>query len=333
MIRLPLLSNSSLTAFRRCPREYYFRYVLLRKPRKVAETLRFGSFFHVGLNAWWTWTGDPGIKLGAALDAVRLRAANNPGDSDPFELAKAEVLLEGYTARWWNEGYEAIAVEQMFRYPLTAQNGAEFDIGGAIDAIATKYGTTKYIIEHKTTSSDISPGSDYWRHVVALDPQVSTYLAAAKSLGHDVKSCIYDAVRKPTIVPMKATPDEQKKYTKPTKSEPIPRLYAAMRENDETVDEYRERLRADIIARPGWYFQRMQIVRLEADNAAHARDVWDTAQMIRFAEDRGAWPRSPNACERFGRRCEYASVCEGQTTIEDDARYMTKTRQHEELEI
>jgi len=72
-------------------------------------------------------------------------------------------------------------------------------------------------------------------------------------------------------------------------------------------------------------------VRLDRDHAEHARDVTQTAEMIFHCEDRNEWPRSPNACERFGRMCEYHEVCEGQTSIDDETRFATKTRQHEEL--
>ncbi len=347
-IRLPLVSNSSLTTARRCFREYYFRYVLMRKTRRIVEALRFGGFFHVGLNAWWRCEDpDPVAKLVAAFAAIHARAADpeQEGDADPFELVKAEELLTGYTARWGDEGYTTIAVEKMFRLPLVAprdshgwfgcpddlrEEARTFDIGGAIDAVASRGGVVRNV-EHKTTASDISPGAPYWRHVVALDSQVSTYMAAARALGYDPRDTLYDAIRKPDLKPLKATPEASKKYTKPTKAEPVPRLYASMREEDETPEEYRERLRTEIADNPEKYFQRMGIVRLERDDEEHARDVWQTSEMIRFATERDAWPRSPSSCERYGRACDYHDVCSGTASIDDEARFKTKTRQHEEL--
>lgn len=321
MRKLLLLTNSSLTTFRRCPREYYFRYVLNRKGRRKAAALRFGSLFHVGLNAWWASFLD---KFFDALLAVRASAEKD--ETDPFDLVKAEVLLAGYTARWGDEGYSAVWVEKSFR----TQVDMAADVLGSIDAIATKDGHV-YNVEHKTTSADISAGSDYWRHVVALDSQVSTYDAASRAMGYDIAGTLYDVIRKPELEPWKATPEEKRKYTKPTKKDPVPRLYSNQRETDETLDEYRDRLAEDIVARPDWYFQRQLIVRLERDNEEHARDVAQTAEMIRFAEERDAWPRSTGACKRYGSYCEYAPVCSGETTIDDDVRYETKTKQHEEL--
>ncbi len=325
--RLPLLSNSSLTTFRRCPREYYFRYVLLRKGRAKAAALRFGTLFHVALNAWWRCSGDAAYRFAAALAAIAEHIAKQDNESDAFEVVKAQCLIAGYSARWADEGYETLAVELRFRLPI---EGAEYDLGGAIDAIVRKGGRVRNV-EHKTTSADISVGSDYWRHVVTLDPQVSTYMHAARVLGYDPRDTLYDVIRKPTLPHLFATPEEARKYTKPTKAEPIPRLYATQRERDETPEEYAERLTEDIATNPTRYYARMPIVRLEEDDAEHARDVRGTAALIRFAETHDTWPRSPNACERFGRLCEYHDVCSGITSITDNSRYQTKQHKHEEL--
>ncbi len=343
---LPLLSNSSLNTFRRCPREYYFRYVLLRKTRSKSAALRFGTLFHVALNAWWRCNGSELQKLQEALTAIDAES----GEHDPFEVAKARCLIIGYTARWGEEGYETIAVELQFRLPLEigqqvldsvtgivvghTSPGRVYDLGGAIDAIARKNvrGNARLcIVEHKTTSADISVGADYWRHIVTMDPQVSTYMSAAKSLGYNPHDTLYDVIRKPDIRPLVATPEEERKWTKPTKAEPIPRLYKNQRETDETPEEFEARLLEDIEENPGRYFARMPIVRLEEDDEAHRWDVIDTARMIQFAESERAWPRSPNACERFRRLCGYHDACSGITTIEDDSRFETKTHQHEEL--
>lgn len=346
--RLPLLTNSSLTTFRRCPREYYFRYVLNRKARRKAHALYFGSLMHRGLNAWWnlgssTPVGMPTFTLEARLVsavAILRSIPENEDPPDPFNLVKAEVLMAGYTTRWGDEPYETIAVEKQFRSDIViaGSRAPSYELGGSIDAIV-RIGDDRHTgdnifhnVEHKTTSADISAGSDYWRHVIALDSQISTYDAASRAMGYDIRSTIYDVIRKPELQPLKATPEESKKYTKPTKAEPVPRLYANQRETDETPDEYRTRLTEDIIARPEWYFQRNEIVRLDHDNEAHAIDVTQTASMIRFAEDNDAWPRSPNACERYRRLCDFFSVCAGECTIDDGTRYEHKTSQHEELE-
>ncbi len=334
MRRLPVLTQSSITTFRRCPREYYYNYVMLRKSLLKSKALTFGSMWHAGLNAWWFQNDH---RHTVAVGAMLVYAEENGVDA--FEQVKAECLMAGYTARWDDGMYKTEYVEKGFRTDLVipGSRAPSFHLEGSVDAIVWKRNgtsenfSTLYNVESKTTSFDISAGSDYWRHVYALDSQVSTYNAASRAMGYDIRGTIYDVTRKPELVPLKATPEESKKYTKPTAKEPVPRLYANQREHDETPEEYRKRLTEDIIARPDWYFARQTIVRLEHDDEEHERDVTQTAQMIQFCTEHTAFPRSPNACTRFNRLCDYFAVCAGETTIEDGTRFETKTSQHEEL--
>ena len=91
-IPLPVLTNSSITTFRRCPREYQFRYVMLRKGLRKSAALKFGSLFHRGLNAWWSSKLD---RFDAALVAMR-EHLDGKEETDAFEMVKAETLIAGY---------------------------------------------------------------------------------------------------------------------------------------------------------------------------------------------------------------------------------------------
>jgi hypothetical protein len=302
---------------------------MLRRPRRSSEALRFGTFFHVGLHTWWEAQGDAADKLAAAIVAIRVRAEERPEDADPFDLVKAEELLLGYTARWGDEAFETLGVEVPFEMPLvnpeTGAASRTFRLAGKIDGIAKRNGAVVFF-EHKTTSNDITPGSDYWRRVSALDAQVSTYNEAMKSLGFDPKECLYDVVRKVDKRPFKATPEESRRYSKKTGL-----LDARQHEHDETPEEFRLRVREDISEKPEKYFARGPIVRLEKDEAEHAADVWQTAWFIRESRNAERFPRSPNACERFHRLCDYFDVCSGVASINDENRFRTAHTPHEEL--
>jgi hypothetical protein len=127
-VRLPLLTSSSVKAFRACARRYYFGYELRRRSIVTTEALKFGTLFHLGLESWWK-TAD----LEAAIAAMA-------GEADPFERAKAVELMRGYHARWINEPLEVLAVEAQFEMPLvnpdTDAVSRTFRRAGKIDAIA-----------------------------------------------------------------------------------------------------------------------------------------------------------------------------------------------------
>lgn len=186
------------------------------------------------------------------------------------------------------------------------------------------------VVEHKTTSSDIDEGSVYWKRL-RLDAQISTYLVGARALGFEPRGVLYDVIRKPSTKLGLATPLEERKYTKGTKSQPS-RLYANQRETDETEAEYRVRARADIEANPDTYFRRGEIVRHVQEEIDAAADAWATAEQITAAQNTHRFPRNVDACERYGRFCDYWEVCTGQSNLQDPTRYRRATTTHEELE-
>lgn len=362
-VHLRVLTNSELREFRACPRRHHFRYKLRRRPIKRGEALSFGSLLHVGLEWWWKTDGSPADRLEAALAAMQA-SAGEEDELDAFALVTAEELMYGYTARWGDATLRTVAVEQSFEVPLinpkTGKPSRTFMIGGKVDGIVADELGKLHVLEHKTTTSDIETGSIYWTKVRALDTQVSTYIAGARAAGYAVEDCIYDVIRRPGIRPLKATPEEDRQYTKPKDkacpfckkkgapagphdvdgvmcadgrvvTDPGGRLYANQREQDETPEEYRLRVRADIIERPERYFARGEIVRLEHDEREHAYDTWQIARMMRDAELAGMSPRNPDACSSFG-GCAYLGVCSGEASIDNDALFRTADVAHEELE-
>lgn len=320
-----LLTNSRLATYRRCPREHHYRYELGVVPRATAEALRFGTLMHHGLEAWWR--AAPGERLVAALVALQSHATP---EANPYELAAAEVLMAGYDTRWGAEPYEVIGVEQQFIAPLTnPATGARsrtWWCSGKLDVLVRHLGTgDNLLVEHKTSSSDIGAGSTYWARL-RMDGQVSTYYRGAESLGVHVDGCIYDVIGKVGLRPLKATPAESRKYTR------AGALYANQRERDETVEEYAERVRAEVSANPDAYYQRGTVVRLENEMALHDAEAWGTAKLIHESRLRGQAARNPDACERYGRLCSYFPVCSGEASLEDPSLYQQLEWIHPELQ-
>lgn len=250
--------------------------------------------------------------------------------ADAYELARAEVMLSGYDARWSSEmeHLEVLGVEQEFCAPLrnpdTGALSRTWQLAGKIDALVRdrRDGLAR-IVEHKTTSSDAGPGSDYLKRL-RMDGQVTIYYEGAAALGHMVGGCIYDVLVKPAQRPLKATPIEARKYTK------TGALYANQRDRDETPDEYRSRVVEAILGDPNAYFLRANVERLEAEMHDGLADVWQTGRTIRENELAGRHPRNPDSCVRFGRTCEFFTICCGEGSL-DDARLFTRGEAHLEL--
>jgi hypothetical protein len=296
---LQVVTNSQLRAYRRCPRLHLHSYVDGYRPIETPYVMRFGTLVHLGLEGWW------GSGLSFGLEKMR------SGDySDEWMLIKAEELLRGYDARWRDEGWETIAVEKEFRVPL--MDGT--DIAGKIDAIARRNGQV-FLVEHKTSGVDITPGSRYWQKLT-LDSQVSTYLQATAE--YEPVGILYDVLYRPSMENLQATPPEKRKYTKSGS------LYAYQRSDDETPDDYRVRLREDIASNPDKYYARGTVVRTENEAAEALSDTREWAK--RALADKMA-PKNPENCDG----CGYFPVCSGVARLEDPLRYRKAERANEEL--
>jgi hypothetical protein len=318
-VSLPILTNSRAKSFRRCARHHLNSYVLGYRPVEKAEPLHFGSVFHLMLTAWWMASGE--ARLTAAL--------TEPGLSELGEIdrIRAEELMLAYDARWSEEPLVAQRVEVQFEAaltnPATKAASRTWTIGGKIDAIVTR-DALPWLVEHKTTSEDIAPGSTYWRKL-RIDSQVSTYVLGAASIGFDVEGCIYDVIKKPKLEPLSATPEADRKYTKDG------RLYAKQRDRDETPDEFRARLREYIANNVEALFQRGDVVRSEAELEDFNFDMWQIARSIREAELANRHPRNPDNCFQWSRACEYFDVCTGAAVLTDTNRFRKTESANEEL--
>lgn len=113
-------------------------------------------------------------------------------------------------------------------------------------------------------------------------------------------------------------------------SEP-PRYKANVRLAAESPAEYRNRIIDAIVAEPGRFYARGEVVRLEADEAEHAGDTWALAKSMREAELAGRAPRNPDACVLYGRACAFFDVCTGAASLDDPARFERLTNVHPEL--
>jgi hypothetical protein len=315
---LPLLTSSRLKTARACQRLHYYEYTLGFRPAVDAEALRFGTLIHLGLEAWLRSTGD---RLADALQVVELHP------SDPFDIARARAMLIGYDARWGGEQLEVLAVEVRFESPLvnpdTGRASMTWNLGGKLDAVVRTPDGRTLIMEHKTASEDVRPGSDYWKRL-RLDGQVSVYYAGAAALGYDVQGVLYDVLSKPTFRPLKKSAEVK------LKKDGTP--YANQRLADETPAEFEARILEDIAADPSGYFGRAEVVRLEDEMAEALQDVWQFGRMLRENDLRGFYPRNVDACIRFGRPCPFFSVCVGEASLDDRELYRRTESTHPELD-
>ncbi len=288
-----LFTHSRAACFRACPRKHEIRYELGLRPVVDGLALRVGSAFARAVDA-----DSKGLDASDAIDV---------GLDDPFDKAMVASMFAGHRSRWESQRLVHVASELAFDLPLrNPETGAAtptWRLAGKIDRIVRLPDGRLALMEYKTTSRDFAPGADYWTRL-HFDAQLSMYLIAARALGYDICTILYDVTRRPAQRPLKATPMEARKYLKGTTT-----LYANQRANDETPEEYAARLCEAIGADPDKHFARIEIARLDDDLADTEAEMWQQQQAIRAMQRGGRWYRNPEACFNGSFSCEYLGIC------------------------
>lgn len=319
-----LLTYSRQSSFKTCRRKCQYEYEIGLRKTTDAKPLRMGTAYHEGLDVL-KQTGD----IGQAIHAVLYEYANCPDtyDSYEWEIERETVvcLLNGYAWRWGESQLTWLESESEFRLPLlnpsTYAASQLYDLGGKIDGIATLEDGRTAVVEHKLFAEDIGDDADLWRRL-QLDHQITLYLYAARAKNPNVSTVLYDVTRKPTIRPeqiplldsygFKVVLDAngQRVMTKDGKK---PRESASkadgwvLQTRAMTVDEWSEKLTADIGARPEWYYQRKEIPRLDQDIDEFMSEMWDIQKSYQEARRENRWYRTVtySTCPF----CAYFGIC------------------------
>lgn len=328
-----ILTHSRLDAFQRCRRYHHNAYNLGVRPIPT-DDLYMGIVVHEGAA-----TIHSGRTIAEALadiqNAYATKIESTQTEDRVLQLAieceKAVCLLEGWARRWSDSKIQIVAVELSFNLSLTNPDTGKasqtYTFAGKIDAIVRLEDGRLAVYELKTMSDDLTIGSDYWK-TKQLDPQIARYLIAARVIGHDCATILYDAIRKPEIRP-KQVPlidadgfklvmdlDGCRIYLdngKPRQSGDESKGWK-LQSRIETPDEYSARLTADIAERPDFYFARVEVPRLDHELTEAAADMWDIAKDIRNAEINGRHYLNTRSCRLFG-RCPYLDVCTNRTDL------------------
>lgn len=288
---LQKLTHSSMSCFRTCPRKHQLRYGFGLRPDADSLPMRVGSAFATRIEH-----AGKGEIIPADVSIV----------DDPYEAALVDAMVEAHLDYWQYDPIVQVDSEITFSIPLvnpdTERASTTWTLDGKIDRIV-KRGMRVVLMEYKTTTRDFSPGSDYWVQI-RMDQQLSVYVIAANADGWPIEEILYDVTRRPTLKPLKATPEESRKYTKDGA------IYKTQRTEDETPEAYGARVRADLDAKKDSSFARIEIARLTDDLDECKREIWQQQKAMRTAQREGYWYRNPSACVTVSFNCEYLPICQ-----------------------
>lgn len=295
------LSNSSLNTFLACQQRFAFHYEQRLDPAVTAEPLAMGRAFAEALEH-----GDPEagatVLLEQALEQAEA-AAGNPWlvVPDPQEVeVQATVVREAaraYLTRYGSHD-QTREVELRARIRNPASGGRysmTHDLLCRVDAVSA---------DHRDLFEDKLVGQIPQKSLAArlrLDRQVSIecYLIW-RCTGQAPERVHYRMTRKPQI----------------------------RRKQNESHEDYLERIAEDYRDRPDHYLVEEVAHRTEDDFLRLEQEVWTWAETLREARRTGVWPRNTAACHDFG-GCRFLALC----AREPGAEHQFVERQEREQEM
>ena len=317
-----LLTASRIATYLGCQRRHFYRYEIGLDTESHSEALRFGTAWHTAmeLRAEGVPYDDIGVTMTTHLDGL------------PW--VQINVMLAGYYRLYGDGGqqdldYEPLLTEEEFTHSIDGSRA--FKAGGKIDKVVRLPDGRSALMEHKTTSDSLDDDSGYWLRM-RNSVQNYQYGGATIRAGWDIHSIIYDVVRKPTIRPLSSVPcldeDGRKIIVGPDgerliKSNGEP--YASVPKNvdghaltrEETLEEYAERLLADVLMRPDFYYARREIpilhddlMAFEAQRQEIAKEILHKRSRERLHPDRPrelAWFK--NVSQMSCQSCPFSGFC------------------------
>ncbi len=234
-----------------------------------------------------------------------------PADDQAVMRAKLRGLMRAYAARWAADNFGVIEIETLatsdLYNPATSAKSRSFTVAGKKDVLLVENGRL-WLMDHKTTSQDIEDPNCAYRRQLIVEGQHNHYGLLEHLNGKRIDGSIWDVTRKPSISPRQLTKAEQAQVAatgtwftdiaKPCDRE-TPAMYEARVAHDAAV------------IRPGWYFQRWRIARLDSALIEYAGELWQHGQDILAARRQNVWVRNSGACLEYGSACKFLGICSG----------------------
>ena len=267
-----ILTNSAISAFKACPRKYYWRYVREIEALERPEALLLGTAIHGFLECHY-----------------RQLAYEIPNDLTPKSQAILKGVIEGYPVRYMDDCdlFDAVALEQVISgeilNPETGRPAREYAYGGKVDGLVIlkkdvegfKAGDL-LLMENKTTSKI----DEAYFERLQLDSQLLLYsLYLWRELGAPIAGTLFNVILKPSL--------RQKK--------------------SESEAEYHQRLRLEMDWPEQYHrrFLRFPKIRLQEIQ----KELWAAKNIIAKARQEGVFTMNSSACFDFHRKCDYWALC------------------------
>lgn len=367
-----LYTSSRIRVWRECHRKAFFKYTLLIRTPQTPQ-MAFGTWLHVALEHWYrAWElGDLDGRLPVAFKAIdaiecddveraKLRALvaayHARWHAEPWEVLGVEVefryylgdiqlggkidaivretttgrilLIEHKSTRtdaspgsvYWDR----LAVDtQVSVYIDGAKYGLGYDVAGCVyDVLKVPQHEPQAGVRDEERAAKMTQGTG----CSACGGRAKG--PAEKGRGYLVVT-FGSVVEQPPCDKCAGTGWRCDKDGVPQ----APRLRAGVREHDETIEEFEERIVNAIAEHPDDYLQRGVIVRLDSELPKTRQELLDTIAEMRLLEEAGLHAPNHSNCAVGRNMCGFYAACSGRESIDNEYVFHRGESAHPELDV
>jgi hypothetical protein len=297
VVELPMISNSKAKTFRRCPKQYEFKYVMGLKPKRRKVQLERGSWMHELLMVdadGEDWTVRH-AQLTEQFYGLFEEEREDLGDLP----AECERLMTSYKAHYSKLDRQETTVDTELDEVLTLPNGLRFRF--IIDRIYEDAHGRLWLKDYKTVKKFMP--DDF----MLLDAQLSRYFWCAEYMGYKpIAGVEFDEIiTLPPTLPKELASGhlERRKNLRCD----VYTYYLELKQRGLHTDaRYLPMLRT-LAARHDRWYRRTQLPRSKVMTTRMMNELIWTAQDIEQAEERGKFPRTPMKDCTWD--CDYLEPC------------------------
>lgn len=278
-----VISNSKAKTFRRCEKQFEFKYVMGFKPKEKVVQLERGSWMHELLMVHYDgedWREEHAANT--ALFNELFEEEREPLGDLPREC---ERLMVGYLAHWKKQDGLYRVVDTELDEVIELPNGIKIRI--IVDKIIEDRSGGLWAVDYKTGKNMLD---EDW---MVLDPQLGRYHWGLDHLGYyPLRGVIYDEIRTkaPTLPKLLASGKklEQRKNLQCD----VYTYYREIKRRGLRVEDHAKFLRF-LRSQAGSWFRRTELPKDPPLTKKLIEETVITASEIKTAEERGTFPRTP----------------------------------------
>lgn len=291
------VSHSKVKTFRRCEKQYEFKYIERLRPKQKSVQLERGSWIHELLMTHYDgedWR-IPHTRLKKAFLGLFEEEREVLGDL-PAECAR---IMQSYLRTYEAEDRRYRVVDTELNEVITLPSGLEIVV--VIDLIMEDPRGGLWVWDHKTRKSF----SD--RDIIVMDPQLSDYYGALQIMGYNnLRGVVVNEIR--TKAP--AVPGTLARGGLSKRKDIDTDVWTYMREirkRQEDPRDYADILSTIAARQKERFFRRTAIPKDKPTVRTAYRELVATAREIQSAERRGTFPRTVDNSCLWG--CDFRNIC------------------------